>query len=238
MPIRPCAGHQIRCRAGWGSIGCLFLGLIISVVPAFSQAAPDLVLDSLNIRQEGVVSFSTLFLGTESRVDFPDSHFLVGQTDNEAFRLYADVDSIQQVRFNAFTLTAYLANEKAPSRTAYKFQVTGNPTGSFQDTPVRVTFHAKSGSANSTGTILMPVYNSTKFDLLQVSRPDQPAYVSVSGATQMEFQLGNPADSLPVSITDVAINGNCAKCWNQLSSSVAPKSSLPIAPGTNASLPL
>jgi len=184
------------------------------------------------------VSFSILFLGTESRADFAESHFLVGQTDNEAFRLYADVDSIQQVRFNAFTLTAYLVNEKAPSRTAYKFQATGNPTGSFEDTPVRVTFHVKNGSANSTGTILMPVYNATKFDLLQVSKQDQPAYVSVSGATQMEFQLGNPADSLPVSITDVAINGNCAKCWNQLSSSVAQKSSLQIEPGTNASLPL
>lgn len=237
IPARP--GVPLPHRDRVGCACSLLLGLIISAIPGFPQAAPrDLVLDSLNVRQEGVVSFSTLFLGTDTRSDFAAAHFLVGQTENEAFRLYVDVESIEQVRFNAFTLTAYLANQRPPSSTVDKFQITGNPTGSFQDTPVRLTFHVKAGPASSTGTILMPVYNATKSDLLQVARQDHPIYVSVSGATQMEFQLSNPVDSLPVSITDVAVTGNCSKCWNQLSSSVAQKSSLQIAPGTNASLPL
>ena len=237
MPIRMCTGYQIPFRIGIRSLCCVLL--VFSARPALSQAvAPQLVLDSLNIQQEGVVTFSTLFLGTDSRVDFPASDFLVGQTDDQAFRLYLDVQSIQQIRFNAFTFTAYLANEKAATRTSYKYQITGNPTGSFQDTPVRVSFHAKTGAANSTGAILMPVYNATKFDLLQVTKQDQPVYVSVSGATQVGFQLGNPVDSLPVSVTDVDVAGKCPNCWKQLSSPVSLKSPLQIEPGTSANLSL
>jgi hypothetical protein len=193
-------------------------------------------LDSVNVRQEGVVSFSILSLGPDTRSDFPAPRFLLGQTDDQAFRLHVDVDSIQQVRFNAFTLTAYLANVREATRGSYKFQITGNPTGSFQDAPVRVSFHVKTGSSSVPGGILIPVYNATKTDLLLVEKQNEPAYVSVSGATQIQIRLGNVADALPVSVTEVAVSEGCPKCWTRISSAVNDKYPLPVDPGTSANL--
>src|ERR1700739_2546171 len=88
---------QVRLCASYGAV----LALMASAVPA-QVPGPQFTMDSVNVRQEGVVSFSTLFAGPDPRSDFPEPRFLVGQTDDQAFRLYVDVDSIQQVRFNAF----------------------------------------------------------------------------------------------------------------------------------------
>jgi len=206
---------------------------------ALGQAsAPQFSMDSVNVRQEGVVSFSTLFLATDPRADFPEPRFLLGQTDDQSYRLYLDVDSIQQIRFNAFTFAAYLANAKEAARGAYKFQVTGNPTGSFRDAPVRVSFRVKSGTNSSVGTILMPVYNATKTDLLQAEKQGEPAYVSVSGATPLQIRLSNPADTLPVAVTDVSVVESCLKCWTRVSSAVNEKSPLQVEPGTASILPV
>jgi hypothetical protein len=195
-------------------------------------------MDPVNVRQEGVVSFSTLSLGADIRSDFPAPRFLLGQTDDQAFRLYVDVDSIQQVRFNAFTFTVYLTNAREAGRGAYKFQITGNPTGSFQDAPVRVSFHVKTGSGSVMGGILMPVYNATKTDLLVAEKQSEPAYVSVSGATPVQIRLGNVADTLPVSVTDVTVSEDCPKCWTRITSAVNEKSPLLIDPGTTSNLPI
>jgi hypothetical protein len=182
------------------------LALVVLSAIAFGQG-PSLqfTMDSVNVRQEGVVSFSTLFLGPDSRSDFPAPRFLLGQTDDQTYRLYLDVDSIQQVRFNAFTFAVYLASAKETGRGAYKFQVTGNPTGSFRDAPVRVSFHVKNGTSNAVGGIIMPVYNATKSDLLVAEKQTEPAYVSVSGTTPLQIHLSNGADTLPVSVTDVSV---------------------------------
>ncbi len=195
-------------------------------------------MDSVNVRQEGVVGFSTLFLGTETRSDFSTRRFLLGQTGDQTFRLYVDVDSIQQLRFNAFTFTAYLANAKESKPGAYKFQVTGNPTGSFHDAPVQVPFHVKNGASSLPGDILMPVYNATKTDLLSSEKRSEPAYVSVSGSTPLQISLSNAADALPLHVTDVAVTEGCPKCWTRVNSSVNDKSLLTIDPGTTANLPL
>jgi len=216
---------------------CCLTALIIPASGASAQlAGPQFTMDSVNVRQEGVVSFSTLFLGADTRSDFPAPRFLLGQTDDQAFRLYLDVDSIQQVRFNAFTFTAYLANAKEAGRGAYKFQVTGNPTGSFRDAPVRVSFHVKSGSSSAVGGILMPVYNATKTDLLVPEKQTEPAYVSVSGSTPVQIRLGNVADTLPVAVTDVVVSESCPKCWIRIDSPVNEKSPLLVDPGAASNL--
>jgi hypothetical protein len=140
--------------------------LLIAVVPAaFSlpeAATPQLTLDSVNVRQEGIVGFSVLPIGPDGQSEFPAPRFLLGQTEDQTFRLYVDVDSIQQVRFNAFTFTAYLNDPRLAGQKTYRFQITGNPTGSFRDAPVRISFHVKNGSSSATGGILMPVYNAAK----------------------------------------------------------------------------
>jgi len=213
------------------------LGFVVLAAAAFAQlAGPQFTMDSVNIRQEGVVSFSTLFMGADARADFPAPRFLLGQTDDQTFRLFVDVDSIQQVRFNAFTFTAYLANAREAGHGSYKFQVTGNPTGSFRDAPVRVSFHVKNATASATGTIVMPVYNATKTDLLVADKQTEPAYVSVSGMTPVQIRLGNVTDTLPISVTDVIVSENCPKCWTRTSSAVNEKSALQIDPGTASNI--
>jgi hypothetical protein len=163
----------------------------------------------------------------------------VGQTDDQAFRLYVDVDSIQQVRFNAFTFTAYLSDPKLADKKVYKFQITGNPNGSFRDAPVRVSFHVKNGSTNATGTIIqMPVYNAAKTDLVTAEEQKEPAYVSVSGSTPVRVRLGNVGESLPLVVTEVDVSEECPKCWTQVSSAVTEAKPLVIAPGTSVSLPV
>lgn len=215
----------------------LFLASTIPAVPTLAQSGPpQLILDSVNVRQEGVVSFSILPLGPDTRSDFPAPRFLLGQTDDQAYRLFVDVDSIQQVRFNAFTLTAYLVSVKDATRGSLKFQITGNPTGSFQDAPVRVSFHVKNGSSSVMGGILMPVYNATKTELLLVEKQNEPAYVSVSGATQIQIPLGDVADALPVSVTEAAVSEGCPKCWTRISSLMNEKHPLLVNPGTSANL--
>lgn len=237
MPAHPYMISRILSGVHTRSLCALLLVSIIPTAPMFAQqASPQLTVDSVNVRQEGVVSFSTLSLGLDTRSDFPAPRFLVGQTDDQAFRLYVDVDSIQQVRFNAFTLTAYLANVREAARGAYKFQITGNPTGSFRDAPVRVSFHVKTSSSSVTGGILVPVYNATKTDLLLAQEQNEPAYVSVSGATPIQIRLGNAADTLPVSVTEVAVSEDCPKCWTRISSAVNEKYPLLVDPGTSANL--
>src|SRR5271165_6120128 len=149
MELCACTMSGIISRMGKWRVCFLLLVSAISANPSFADAvAPQLTFDSVNVKQEGVVGFSVLSLGTENRSDFSGPRFLVGQTEDEVFRLYVDVDSIQQVRFNAFTFTAYLEKAEAGGQTAYKYQITGNPTGSFRDTPVRVTFHVKLPTTN------------------------------------------------------------------------------------------
>jgi len=218
---------------------CSTVALVVLSAIAFGQG-PGLqfTMDSVNVRQEGVVSFSTLFLGPDSRSDFSAPRFLFGQTDDQTYRLYLDVDSIQQVRFNAFTFAVYLASAKEAGRGSFKFQVTGNPTGSFRDAPVRVSFRVKNGTSNAVGGIIMPVYNATKTDLLVAEKQGEPAYVSVSGTSPLQIHLSNIADTLPVSVTDVSVGEGCPKCWTRVASPVNEKSPLQIDPGTTANLPV
>jgi hypothetical protein len=161
---------------------------------------------------------------------------MVGQTEDAAFRLCIDLASIQQVRFNAFTLTAYLVSAKGTAREAYKYQITGNPAGSFRDSPVRVTFHVKIDSNVFPGSILMPVYNATAEDLLAVEKQNEPAFVSVSGTTPLQIHLGNVVDTLPIAVTEVAVSGDCPKCWTRIATAVNEKNPLVIDPGASANL--
>jgi hypothetical protein len=215
------------------------LASVITASPSLGEAVgPQLALDSVNVKQEGSVSFSVRPDGTGSRADFPEPQFVPGQTDDGAYRLYLDVDSIQQVRFNAFTFTAYLVDGKAGTQKPSKFQITGNPTGSFRDAAVRVSFHIKGSGTNAIGVILMPVYNATKTDLLQVEEQKEPAYVSISGSSPVQIRLGNIPDALGISVTDVSVSAGCPKCWNQISSKVNDKHPLDVEPGSNAVLPV
>jgi hypothetical protein len=190
----------------------------------------------VNVKQEGSVSFSVRFVGFEGRADFPQPRFVPGQTDDGTFRLYVDVDSIQQVRFNAFTFTAYVADAKPGGQKAAQFQITGNPTGSFRDAPVRVSFHIKDTGSNATGVILMPVYNATKTDLLQVEEQKEPAYVSISGNSPVLLRMGNVPDAPGISVTNLAVSEGCPKCWKRISSTVNEKNPQNIEPGSNATL--
>ncbi len=192
----------------------------------------------VNVKQEGSVSFSVRFVGFEGRADFPQPRFVPGQTDDGTFRLYVDLDSIQQVRFNAFTFTAYVADAKPGGQKAAQFQITGNPTGSFRDAPVRVSFHIKDTGSNATGVILMPVYNATKTDLLQVEEQKEPAYVSISGNSPVLLRMGNVPDAPGISVTNLAVSEGCPKCWKRISSTVNEKNPQNIEPGSNATLPI
>ena len=216
--------------------------MLLAVVPAaFSvpdTTGPQLTLDSVNVRQEGVVSFSVLSLGPDNESEFPAPRYLLGQTEDQTYRLYVDVDSIQQVRFNAFTFTAYLSDPKRAAQKTYRFQITGNPTGSFRDAPVRISFHVKNGLNSATGGILMPVYNAAKTDLVSTEEQKEPAYVSVSSSTPVVTRLANVPDSLEIAVTEVAISEGCPKCWTQVSSAVTEAKPLVIKPGTNVTLPI
>lgn len=222
-----------------GRLGTLLLVFLASSLSGFAQpAGPQLTLDSVNVRQEGVVSFSTLELGPAARADFASPQFLLGETDDQAYRLCIDPASIQQVRFNTFTFTAYLVHGQGPAPEAYRYQITGNPAGLFRDSPVRVSFHVKMGTSSLAGSILMPVYNATSGNLLGVEKQTDLAYVSVSGTTPLQITLNNVADTLPISVTDVAVTEDCPKCWTSVTSTVNAQSPLVVDPGTTVTLPL
>jgi hypothetical protein len=222
-----------------GSLCILPLVFLACCLSGLAQpAGPQLTLDSVNVRQEGVVSFSTLALGPESRSDFTSSQFLVGETEDQAYRLCIDLASIQQVRFNTFTFTAYLVHGQGATPEAYRYQVTGNPAGLFRDSPVRVSFHVKAGANNLPGSILMPVYNATAENLLGVEKQTDLAYVSVSGTTPLQVALSNVADALPISVTDISVSEDCPKCWTQIASTVNEQNPLAVDPGATATLPL
>ena len=240
MRTHPCRVRKFLRRVHSPRIWGLLIAVSSAVTLALASpaAGPELLVDSVNVGQEGVVGFSTLSLGPDARTDFPTPRFLLGQTDDQSFRLYVDVDSIQQVRFNAFTLTAYLTGVRDTDRGAYKFEITGNPTGSFRDAPVRVPFHVKTASGSVQGGVLMPVYNAAKTDLLQSEKQADPVYVSVSGSSSIRMRLTNVPDSLPIMVTNVAVSEDCPKCWTRVSSDVSEKSPLTVSPGASASLPL
>jgi len=214
------------------------LAAILSRPARADAPPPQLALDDVNVKRDGIVTFSTLFQGPDTRTDFPQPRFLVDQTDDKSFRLCIDTDSIQQLRFNAFTFTAYLADAKSSPQKVFKFQITGNPSGSFRDAPVRVSFHVKNAAATSAATIqMLPVYNATKTDLLAVDTQKDPEYVS-SDKTPIEIALSNPPDSLAIAVTDVSVTQGCPKCWKRITSTVTEKSPLPIETGAKANLPI
>lgn len=221
------------------------IGALIAAVflpPAFSASGqaigPQLIMDSVNVRQEGVVSFSSLPLGREltSAMTLPQS--LLGETEDQSFRLFIDVDSIQQVRFNAFTFTAHLVHAQGSQQEVYRYQVTGNPAGSFHDSPVRVLFHVRSGESTLPGSILMPVYNASAGNLLGIEKQKDLAYVSVSGTTPIRLSLNNLADTLPIVVTDIAVNPGCVRCWTHIESPVSSQKPLLVDPGSTVELPL
>ncbi len=197
--MRTCAYTTPGILSGIGRRGIygFLLVFAISASTCFAETVgPQLTLDPVNVKQEGSVSFSVLSVGIETRSDFPGPRFVPAQTEDGAFRLYMDVDSIQQVRFNEFTFTAYLVDVKAGGPRSTKVQITGNPNGLFRDAPVRVTFRVKGAASSVTGVIVMPVYNATKADLLLVDEQKEPAYVSISGSSNATL----PIDLLPNSI--------------------------------------
>jgi hypothetical protein len=226
-------------RLGGAGICWIVLAAAVPLTPARADStSPQLSFDAVNVRQEGVVSFSVLSVGEDPQSNFPSPRFLLGQTDDQTFRLYVDVDSIQQVRFNAFTLTAYVTDSKLAAQKSYKFQITGNPTGSFRDTPVRVSFHVKTASAAPIGSILLPVYNAAKTDLLVPEEQKEPAYVSVSGTTPIQVGITNVPDALTIAVTEVSVREECPSCWQRISFAIDDKHPLVIQPGTNANVAL
>jgi hypothetical protein len=86
------------------------------------------------------------------------------------------------------------------------------------------------------GSILMPVYNATAEDLLVVEKQNEPAFVSVSGTTPLQIHLGNVVDTLPIAVTEVAVSGDCPKCWTRIATAVNEKNPLVIDPGASANL--
>lgn len=220
-------------------IGVMMLILLMRAAPSSGQATgPQLVLDPVNVRQEGVVSFSSLPLGREVVAGVALAQSLPGETEDQSFRLFIDPGSIQQVRFNAFTFTAHLVRAQSSQAEVYKYQVTGNPAGSFHDSPVRVLFHVKAGTSSLPGSILMPVYNATAADLLGIEKPKELSYVSVSGTTPIWLTLSNVADTLPIAVTDVAVSAGCPTCWTRIDSPVSERAPLTVNPGASAMLPL
>jgi hypothetical protein len=237
MPNGACAKSRSASMPRVCGVG--FIVFLLGCHGSFAQpAGPQLTLDPVNVRQEGMVSFSTLALGTEARSDFPTPQFLLGETDDQSYRLCIDLASIQQVRFNAFTFTAYLAHGQGAGTQAWRYQITGNPAGLFADAPVRVSYQVKSGANRLAGSILMPVYNAAAANPIGVEKQTDLAYVSVSGTTPLQIALSNGADTLPVSVTDVQASSNCLKCWTQIASSVSDKNPLTVNPGGSAFLPL
>jgi hypothetical protein len=239
--MRTCAYTTPGILSGLGRRGIYGFLLVFAISPStcFAETVgPQLTLDPVNVKQEGTVSFSVLSVGIETRSDFPGPRFVPAQTEDGAFRLYMDVDSIQQVRFNEFTFTAFLVDVKAGGQRSTKVQITGNPNGLFRDAPVRVTFRVKGAASSVTGVIVMPVYNATKADLLLVDEQKEPAYVSISGSSPVQIRLGNTPDALGISVTDVTVRAGCPKCWTRISSTVDEKHPLSVEPGSNATLPI
>jgi hypothetical protein len=241
MNLSACPGSASRRLRGIGALrfSCLLMVSILVPPFAFPQAGnPQLTLDSVNVRQDGMVTFSALPLGWENRSDFSEQRYILGQTEDGVFRLWVDIESIQQVRFNAFTFTCYVLDTRTDTKRAFKFQITGNPTGSFRDVPARVSFHVKTLAGNYGGWIRIPVYNSARTDLLLTEKQTEPAYVSVSGSTQIRIPLRNVTESLPVRVTDVAVNEDCPQCWTRISSTVSEKTPLVLSPGASGHLPI
>jgi hypothetical protein len=241
MNLSACPRSASRRLGGIGALRFSYLLMVSILVPpfAFPQAGnPQLTLDSVNVRQDGMVTFSALPLGWENRSDFSEQGYILGQTEDGVFRLWVDIESIQQVRFNAFTFTCYVFDTRTDTKRAFKFQITGNPTGSFRDVPTRVSFHVKTLAGNYEGWIRIPVYNSARTDLLLTEKQTEPAYVSVSGSTQIQIPLRNVTESLPIRVTDVAVNEDCPQCWTRISSTVSEKTPLVLSPGTSGHLPI
>ena len=110
--MRTCAYTAPGILSGLGRRGIygFLLVFAISASTCFAETVgPQLTLDPVNVKQEGSVSFSVLSVGIEARSDFPGPRFVPAQTEEGAFRLYMDVDSIQQVRFNDIFLPMLLS---------------------------------------------------------------------------------------------------------------------------------
>lgn len=214
----------------------IVLVLLSAVSTLAMPKKPDLSLDTANVKQDGLVEFSALFAGSDGLSSFPANRFNVGETGDQAYRLYVDLNSIQTITFSAFTFDAYLVDERETPAKTYKYAITGNPTGNFRDEAIRVVFHIKDANGSSGGWLYIPVYSAVKSDLLAVTAQKALFSVSVSRNNPIAIDLRNLPDTLAIQITEIVAQPRCSWCWSSITSPVTAQNPLNIDAGSSAPL--
>jgi len=172
----------------------------------------SITIDPVNVHQQGTITFAQFPAGQVPNLPQDIDPFSV-DTDDHQYRIVADLKSIKPGRFGTFNVDLYVQYSSAPNAGLYKFILTGTPIGSFLDSNDYISVHVLRGGGDSKGALAIPLHNTGQVDLISTEVPIPLREVSLGQATNSDFKFTNKLENLKLSITDVKVEDECAKCW-------------------------
>ncbi len=188
--------------------------LMASVGPSARAAeVPSLSIDTVNVRQQGTITFSELMLGTNAPA--PGADLVSAETEDQRFLVAVDLNSVQPGRFGTFAFNIYLQQTDLPHKTFQEFIVTGNPTGVFLDVDDRIAVHVKIADRDSQAYINVPLHSGGQVDLIATEALTKPTDIKLGQQEDAELTIRNKLENLPLVITKIEVKRGCNNCWKE-----------------------
>lgn len=181
-----------------------------SASPVFA-IPPSLSIETLNVRQQGTISFAVFAVGPTAPPSGGD--LVSAETEDHKFKIAVDLKSIRAGRFETFVAEIYVQPGAPIGSPVYKFAITGSPIGPFLDVNDRITLHVQSGTQDSKGYLNMPLHSGGQVDLLAADPISQPLEIKLGEDTGVQLPIKNRLENLKVVITSIDVAHSCNTCW-------------------------
>jgi hypothetical protein len=196
-----------------GSRAAVFTFLLVCLhASPVIAAAPSLSVETLNVRQQGTITFSVFAAGATV---IPSGADLVSaDIPGDKYKVVVDLNSIRPGRFGTFTAELYVQTGDSLTVSTYKFMVTGSSIGVFLDVDDRITLHVQAGGQDTKGYLNLPLHSGGQVDLLSTDPITQPIEIKLGQDRGAQLAVKNKLENLKLVITHIELEDSCAQCWN------------------------
>jgi hypothetical protein len=196
----------------------LFIVVGIASAGGQSNTQVRLEFDPKPIMQQGTVTFFPSYPDDVATPTPSDKDMLKGYSDDGAFELLVDRQSVSFNQYGNYTFNAFAIplNKKGKG---LNFYVSAHPQGTFGDVEDTVKFHLRHEGSDSSGLIPLPLHTIGSDDLLESVNPSSLAEpIKLSGTVQPVIRLRSTLPGFAVQIKQVEVKADCQDCWEGLDS--------------------
>jgi hypothetical protein len=197
----------------------LFVFVMLSTVSAIGQDLTQsqiyLEFDQKPVLQQGTVTFVRSYPDPVSAPMPSDKDGLVGYSDDGAFKLVVDRQSIRFDQYGNYTFTVFANPLKAIG--GFTFYLRARPQGTFGDLEDSVHFHLHHEGKDSSGMILLPLHAVGSSDLLEPAKPILlPETIKLSGVVRPSIRLRSTLPNFALQVMQTDVTSECSDCWKDL----------------------